>query len=563
MSLLQLPDPVPSDQNLQIWNNAAFDDGGSASKVSSTPPLQPVPTNIRDLDPAKENRSPASANTLPPDARAAPPKKPTARVAFRDGATDIEEEGIDDEIARIEEEIARLRTRLETLRIKKAERAAAGRLRGRIVPAKFLEPKQSAPRYPCTPVSKKIEQRSFEVAPTSAGFRRRGLSLGPLEIFATPARRPDPKRSVTKNIWPSALKKKTEESPAPSAKVYRRGVSLGPLEIHESFTLNQSGDASETPLGPVQSCQRTGFPKLEGIEEEKKVTKESERNLNPKPQAPATAKKMAPDTKKAAATPANAMLRRRGASLGPAEVAASARSCRPNNFQQNKEKAVKVDKPLRRSSTVDLISQQPSVVKASETKKGATTVPSKKSAKEVQSSESIRPKSLFQESKSVVSSKRPSKTPKVRVVASRYSLAGTRVATDEPGSKRRKWSLPELSREKTNSSSLTGSSGSIPDCEISQGSEMEEQMNLDLQIPDNLDVKTNSSSLAHSSPPSIMKIAEMLPKIKTLRSNTESPRDSGCAKRAADLVNRKSFFAVTEGEELNSPCQTLTFHEDE
>lgn len=79
---------------------------------------------------------------------------------------------------------------------------------------------------------------------------------------------------------------------------------------------------------------------------------------------------------------------------------------------------------------------------------------------------------------------------------------------------------------------------------------------------DDLDVVVSSLSFTPSSPQSIMRLAAMLPKIKTLRCNTKSPRDSGCAKRAAQLVRRQPFFAASEDEALNSPSQALTFLQD-
>lgn len=541
MGLPTLSDSMASP-NLQIWNNAAFDDG-SASKATSShpPPVRSVSTNpcgsSLDLDPSKENRSPDSAKPL------AAHKKPAARVAFRE-----DDKSIDEEIEKIEGEIAGLQSRLEALRVKKAENSstaaeAVGRMRGRIVPAKFMDLKQGTPPMPA---SKRMEPSPV----ASAGLRRRGLSLGPLEILATPAKSLDPKRTAAKNLWPSALKKKTQESPAPSAKVDRRGLSLGPLEIHESFTLDQPHKASGTPLRSVQSCKKPSSQKLQDSKEVKGATKERGKSLSPKPRPPATAaKKTASDAKKAAGTPATVRLRQRSVSLGPAEIASNARSCRPNNPHQDGEKTTKTDKLPRHGSSMSPKSRQPS------------TTAAKKPAKEDQSLGGVRPKALFQENSSTSSCKRPSKTVKVRVVPSRYSLASTRTVGDEPGCKRRKWSLPELGKEKTRGPRRR-SSGPALDCKRSQGSDLsEDQVMMDSKIPDNLDAEVSCPSLVQESPPSVMKIAETLPKIKTLRCNTESPRDSGCVKRAVELVGRKSYFAVAEGEELSSPCEALNFHE--
>ncbi|XP_042403645.1 uncharacterized protein LOC121993044 [Zingiber officinale] len=567
MSLLQLPD------SLQIWNNAAFDDGASASKISSTPPppLREVSTNSFaqvDLDPSKENRGPEDIRPL---LDAALPKK-APLVYFRDDAK-VDDTALDDEISRIEEEIARLNSRLEALRAKKAERESRGRQpRGRIVPAKFMDPKQgSAARNPCTPASKRMD-RAIEVTPARAGTRRRGVSLGPLEILATPGRPIGSRPSPAKNLWPSALKKKTEESPAPIEKAD-----------------HQSGKANETPIGSVHDHKIPGLGKLENMEEDEEATKRN--NFNPKSQPPGTAMKM-PNAKMTLDTPGNANNRRRTISLGPLEIVASARFRWQNNLQEHTEKPV--DKQPKRSSSISPASLKPSASAKKQVTDGAdkgtkegpfqarfrrqnnlqelTEKPVDKQAKRSSSISpaSLKPsvsakkqvvdgaakgtkegpfrgiimrKALFQENQSSASCKRPSTAAKGRVVPSRYSLTTT--TGEKQGNKRGKWSLPELSRGNT-SALLTGS-------------ELEDQMKTYSQMLDDLDVVVSSLSFTPSSPQSIMKLAAMLPKIKTLRRNTQSPRDSGCAKGAAELAGRQPFLAVSEDEVLNSP---LTFPQD-
>jgi hypothetical protein len=57
------------------------------------------------------------------------------------------------------------------------------------------------------------------------------------------------------------------------------------------------------------------------------------------------------------------------------------------------------------------------------------------------------------------------------------------------------------------------------------------------------------------SPESIDKVAELLPRIRTMPPPDETPRDSGCAKRAADLVGKRSFFtaaAAGDGSSISS-----------
>lgn len=276
MSFLQLPDST----NIQIWNNAAFEDGASASKASTATPLRQISANLcgtLDLDPSKENRSPVAEKSV---------------IDFRfhrKAAEDLEEGDVDCEIARIEEEIARLQSRLEALRLRKAEQ--------RIAPAKILDLKQQggggggsvARRNPCSPLVSKCMDLAMEPAPASAasGLKRRGASSRPVEILATPAR-PIELRSAAKNLWPSALKKTTTEDS--SLAVYRRGDNLSPIEIHQnSLAPDRSGKATETSRS-VEDCKKQSVRKPEHIGEDKGTNKERGANLNPKSQPPETSK---------------------------------------------------------------------------------------------------------------------------------------------------------------------------------------------------------------------------------------------------------------------------------
>ncbi|KAJ1703992.1 hypothetical protein LUZ63_003771 [Rhynchospora breviuscula] len=59
------------------------------------------------------------------------------------------------------------------------------------------------------------------------------------------------------------------------------------------------------------------------------------------------------------------------------------------------------------------------------------------------------------------------------------------------------------------------------------------------------------------SPESITKMAKLLPKIKAVRCTEQSPRDSGRAKRVADLIGRKPFFECEAGDHGISSFQDL------
>lgn len=208
-----------------------------------------------------------------------------------------------------------------------------------------------------------------------------------------------------------------------------------------------------------------------------------------------------------------ASARRRGMSLGPSEI------LRRDGSGRSLSISPKTRKPMNS--------------RVSELRKGISTVLPKKSVKMDEGSISgiIKPKTLFEEKK------RPLKNAKVRIVASRY---------DEAGNKRRKWSLPEDNEKKVEEKSAAAnrkkralSLGGVNAIRLKEEMEME-----------------------RTPPPSITKIAEGLPKIRTLRGVVESPRDSGCAKRVAELVGRKSCFAEDDKGSRSSSCQSLSFEED-
>ncbi|AES68677.1 hypothetical protein MtrunA17_Chr3g0081721 [Medicago truncatula] len=140
---------------VQVWNNAAFDGEDFAMNSSS--------------DSIKENLNPSAFNIVPSS------NKRT----------------IDDEIAEIESEIKRLTSKLELLRVEKAERKIASEKRvsgigtGRIVAAKFMEPKKNVtPKRNGVVFKEETPKRNGVVSdtPKSRVNWRRGMSLGPMEI---------------------------------------------------------------------------------------------------------------------------------------------------------------------------------------------------------------------------------------------------------------------------------------------------------------------------------------------------------------------------------------------
>lgn len=55
----------------------------------------------------------------------------------------------------------------------------------------------------------------------------------------------------------------------------------------------------------------------------------------------------------------------------------------------------------------------------------------------------------------------------------------------------------------------------------------------------------------------------LLPRIRTTWCINETLRDSGPAKRVADLIGKKPYFAADDEEVEPSLCQALSFADDE
>ncbi|KAF8369979.1 hypothetical protein HHK36_031992 [Tetracentron sinense] len=438
MSLLQYPDAI-NVPDLQIWNNAAFDDGDvdkSTALKSSLYPLQSICVNrseILESDSSKENQGPAFCNS-PVSVKSPTPIKPlhlnsaignsqvkplkllfkqglvipSQTVAKKENEAVQDDRKIDTEIKEIESEISRLSSKLEALRLEKAERELKTiERRGRIVPAKFKEQKQS--------------------------------------------------------YKDSSALKKTEEPPSVSAraKIHRRGLSLGPSEIISGVRSRQIGD------------QRKGT----NFESKPKIT--------------------------------------------------------------------------------TLFFQDPSF------KKGYSTVGSKKHVKKDDVVLSVvQPKNLFKEGEKLVSAKKPVKPG--RVVASRYNQTQVQLSLNSTNTDRRKRSLPENDNEDSQRGdkkrfSLVGKSRGIP-LESGRNQVTENREKKCCDIPSEA---MDNKSLVDSLPPSILKMPDILPRIRTIRRTNETPRDSGPAKRVAELIGRRSYFGAEEIEVETSVCQALSFDEEE
>ncbi|KAJ8748312.1 hypothetical protein K2173_001731 [Erythroxylum novogranatense] len=206
MSRLQYPDAINTPE-LQVWNNAAFDNGGledSAGIISSSW------SQSLDSNSSKENLSLVFENSsvslnssisssvlikpLHPNASIANQLLPVSKRAslpkqvIQEELKNRDERKIDMEIEEIEKEISRLSSRLEALRLEKAEKSLTSiEKRGKKVPARFMEQKQSC--------YAKIEEPLLSSAKMK--ISRRGMSLGPAEIVSGSTPRLLSKQEIT------------------------------------------------------------------------------------------------------------------------------------------------------------------------------------------------------------------------------------------------------------------------------------------------------------------------------------------------------------------------------
>ncbi|KAF8658764.1 hypothetical protein HU200_059250 [Digitaria exilis] len=386
---------------------------------------------------------------------------------------------VEAEICHIEAEILRLSSRLHHLRTsKQPEPAKRGEAAVKLAPP---------------------------AAKPAARPRTRGLSLGPLEVAV--AAKPTP--ILEKQQPPRAaqgLKPIKQAPPAPRG----RGSSLGPLDI---IAANPRVPAA-APQRKVQGEAGPARPILKQIKEPP-------------------------------------VLRRRGVSLGPLEIhngvgskpgSAAARvkpfynklSAVREEGQQSKQHAVPArpwpssnarqpqearqgtasSRAKARSGSMSPRYRRQSTSKGTEVRGGnakATEIRGSNAAVAVNKvADEVKAKGVINQTSNAAISKRPAGSSKVRVVPSRYSLT--------PGS-----SLAAGTQEKRHKQSVPGLAG---------GASQREEIRAKLTEPSTDEV----------SPETIAKVAELLPMIRTVLPSDESPRDSGCAKRVADLVGRRSFF---------------------
>ncbi|OVA14443.1 hypothetical protein BVC80_1367g56 [Macleaya cordata] len=303
--------------------------------------------------------------------------------------------------------------------------------------------------------------------------------------------------------------------------------------------------------------------RLEKAEQNLKTTEKAEQNLKTT-EKEKIQKKIGGNL---AANP-NSKIQRRGVSLGPTEIIASVRSrppmkpeITPIKSTQSRRKSCffklqeineeKVTKERGGRSLSLSPTSRRSVSKTQSSRQGFTTVGSKKSVKKDEGVlSSIQPKKLFKDGEKSVGAKKPINK-NGRVVASRYNQIPSQSTGIQKQTDHRKRSFPENDRK---TASLVGKSPGFPQ-ECGRSNVTEGRVKKRWEIPSNVLVDSPSMSIS--------KMADLLPKIKTIRCTEEySPRDSGPAKRAAELIAKKSYFGAESIELENSVCQALDFEEE-
>ncbi|KAK7243332.1 hypothetical protein RIF29_38125 [Crotalaria pallida] len=452
MSILQYPEKGTTKDNstqlLQVWNNAAFDGKEEEEEEEEELQLSSFPMNKKKKKTCSCS-SDCSKENLNPNSPSSPPVSGTERK-------------IEDEIEEIENEIKRLSSRLEELRLEKAAAAANAKMivekKGRIVAAKFMEPKQVAGEE--SAAKNKIEET------------------------------------------PKARDKVNNNNNNNTMMMRRRGLSLGPAEIARS----RKADVAVTPVPATQSRRKSCFWKLPEVDERRESLSVSV-----------------------------------GVGAGRMKKIQGQRQAATTNFGGSGKFVKKEDGVL----------------------------------------ELVQPRKLFKEGEKSVPNKKLLKPG--RVVASRYNQIGNQSSGNSVAIKRSgqpsasKFPLCVGTKEK--SDSLCGSTAGkrlLPEndkddncgrCDKRRASSV--RMKKRWEIPAEVVVYESEEEeekkkplLLSSSSSSVPDMSDvLLPKIRTLRYATESPRDSGAAKRVAELTGKRSYFCPDKDPE-ESVCQVLSFADE-
>ncbi|KAK9068124.1 hypothetical protein SSX86_012235 [Deinandra increscens subsp. villosa] len=305
----------------------------------------------------------------------------------------------------------------------------------------------------------------------------------------------------------SSFSSKENQSPNPVPLFSNHPIKTGSLKPNVVENLEVTDEEIE-----IENEIRRLFAKLESIRREK-AEKNDKKNKNTE----YVEKQGKLDLDKKSGVK---KIQRRGFSLGPNEImsAASSKSKQLEQFGTNPVQN-------RRKSCfwkLDDIEEEKSRVKNPSVRRAVTSIGSKKGVKKDDLIlGSIQPKKLFGEQ-----AKKPAVKPG-RVIPSRYNQA-----TVNSSMKKRE--------------SVRGGGA--------MESRVKKKWDLPISIPNRLNFE-GESSVDNNHVDVVMPEPEViLPKIRVVRYEEEAGRDSGPAKRVAELVGRKSYFVDV--------CQKLSLDED-
>ncbi|KAM3213725.1 hypothetical protein ACQJBY_066249 [Aegilops geniculata] len=356
--------------------------------------------------------------------------------------------------------------------------------------------------------------------PTGTRPRGRALSLAPLDDDLPAAADPDNLLLLPEKQQPPPAAQK----PKPAAKQQfpasrgGRGLSIGPLDI-------AAANPTKAPAARQQQQQQAPAPSriLRPIKEPP-VQRRRGVSLGPleiqhgvsgtKPAAAAAARAK-PFPSKLNAIREEGQASRQQPAV-PAKLWPSSNARQPLD---SSKQGTAASRAKARSSSMSPRARRQSIARATNSTRGG--VAAFGAAKVV--ADELTPKAAMNHTGNASTCRRPAGSSKVRVVPSRYSLM--------PGA-----SLGAATQERRRKESLPGSTGGT-------GQKEEEIKAMPTEPVDDV------------SPESLDKVAELLPRIRTMPPPDETPRDSGCAKRVADLVGKRSFFAAAaagEGSAISS-----------
>lgn len=333
--------------------------------------------------------------------------------------------------------------------------------------------------------------------------RARGLSLGPLDVAAaSAAANPTPENQPPPLAAPQRLKPAAKQ-PIPAAARGSRGLSLGPLDIAAANPTTKL-PAARHPAPASRILKPIKEPPVQRRRGVSLGPMEIQHGITGKPTATATSRPKPFPSKLNAIREEGGQSSRQAAV--PARLWPSSNARQPPLDGKQGGAAVAASRAKARSSSMSPRSRRQSVARltAANTRAfGAGKV-----------ADELTPKGgVTNPVSGAATCRRPSGSSKVRVVPSRYSLMPGASGTQE---RRRKDSLPgSVSTQKEETRATATTTEPVDD----------------EQSPETLD-----------------KVAELLPRIRTMPPPDETPRDSGCAKRAADLVGKRSFFTAAAGD---------------